>query len=139
METPFEISPTDSDRIVREFQIEIARSILKVRGADLQVLASLGIALTRMGRHHEALEVDRQIVELVPDNPVAWYNLACSYANVRQPDRAIESLAKAIRFGYSDLTYMAKDPDLQSLHSDERFLALIQKLRGGMRARRKRR
>lgn len=139
METHFEISPTDAERIVQEFQIGTARSILKVRGPDLGVLSSLGVALTRMGRHHEALEVDRRIVELAPDSPVAWYNLGCSYANLGQSDHAIESLDRAIRLGYSDVTHMAKDPDLRPLHSDERFLSLIQKLRGRMGTRRKRR
>jgi tetratricopeptide (TPR) repeat protein len=139
VETPFDIPASDSEKLLREFQVGTARAILKVRRVDLGVLESLGAALTRLGRHHEALEVDRRIVDLQPDSAVAWYNLGCSLANLGQSDAALGALDKAVRLGYRDVTHIVKDPDLRSLRTDERFLALIQRLRGGLRSRRKRR
>jgi hypothetical protein len=69
--------------------------------------------------------LDRRLVELLPDDFLARYNLACSLARAGQSDEAIDSLSRAILLGYDDLAHMESDPDLESLKSHPDFQALL--------------
>jgi tetratricopeptide (TPR) repeat protein len=93
-------------------------------------LVELGAALSGLGRHAEALDVDRRAAELQPDNPLVQYNLACSLALSGQPAEAVEALERAERCGYDDWEYLARDPDLRSLRRDGRFRALLRRHAG---------
>ena len=57
----------------------------------------------------------KQILEIDPNSPIGWYNYACYQSRVAQGDKAIESLAKAIKCGYSGYSYMQRDPDLDAI------------------------
>lgn len=65
-----------------------------------------------------------------------WYDFACAYAvastraadkKQEYADRAMELLAKAVNFGYSDLDLIKSDADLQSLREREDFKQLLKK------------
>jgi dienelactone hydrolase len=57
---------------------------------------------------------------------LTYYNAACSYARIGQKERALELLAKAVATGMiQDRTSLRRDSDLESLHGDPRFEALI--------------
>ncbi len=56
----------------------------------------------------------KQIIEIAPKSPIAWYNYACYFSRVGQGDKAIESLTKAIEHGYSSFGYLERDPDLEA-------------------------
>lgn len=43
--------------------------------------------------------------------PLVWYNLACSYALLNQPDDAFASLSRAIELGFTDFVGMGMDED----------------------------
>ena len=55
----------------------------------------------------------------------AWYDYACRAAIGGQRDEAFDLLRQAIDHGYSDAENMRNDSDLQSLHGDPRFDALL--------------
>lgn len=60
-----------------------------------------------------------------PDaGPVPVYNLACLYAMAGKIDEALALLSEAVEKGFHDYVWMGRDPDLASLHADERFAAL---------------
>ena len=121
--------------IFYEFQIGISRARLSTRGNDLDALQMLGNALTRAKRHPEALEVDRKIAKLLPDDPTTQYNLACSYSNLNDVDRALESLERAFQLGYRDISHMMRDSDLKNLRRDRRFPKLVERKWGKRRSR----
>jgi len=57
------------------------------------------------------------------------YNAACSWAIANQPDSSFVQLLKIAEDGnYTDLKYITSDPDLTSLHTDERWNLLIGKI-----------
>lgn len=94
---------------------------------DAEILKALGNLYTTVGRHEDGLETDRELIQLCPADPVAWYNLGCSYALLDLKDKALDSLARAVDLGYADVTWMRKDADLESLRNDERFIALLRR------------
>lgn len=125
------VKDPESDRLQYEFSAGVAKAVLSGKRVDLEAMEMLANALTRLGRHYEALEIDRSIIRLEPESNVAHYNLACSLANLRLVDQAFEALAKAVELGYSDLRTMIKDPDLEGLRVDERFNTLLRRIRKG--------
>ena len=55
---------------------------------------------------------------------VIRYNLACHYAQVNMPDKALGSLRSALDLTPVLIGWSTKDPDLAPLHDDPRFDAI---------------
>ena len=108
---------------------EFLEAELKRHPENVDALAELGQVYTRLGHWEEGLTVDRQLVRLVPESPTVHYNLACSQALLGQAEEAIDSLERAVSLGYDDVGYMQDDEDLASLRLEERFRALIERIR----------
>ena len=70
----------DLDRKGYEFMAAFLEVEAARHPANIDALAELGQVYTRLGRLSAGLEVDHQLVRLVPDNPTVHYNLACSLA-----------------------------------------------------------
>ena len=68
-----------------------------------------------------ALDTDRQ-------EPAVLYNVACTFALMGEPDRAIELLGEAIDNGFGYRAWLEHDNELESLRDDERFQALLKRL-----------
>ena len=68
------------------------------------------------------------ITRLLPDDPSAFYNLACSYSLLEQTEKAFEALELAAAKGYSDAAYMLEDPDLSAIRKDPRFEELLRRI-----------
>ena len=93
----------------------------------------------RFGRKHNYLRIsvtDRcnlrcvycmppEGIQLKPKDSLAHYNLACSYALLKQPDLALSTLRKALEFGYRDFRYIRQDRDLDPIRKDPRFKKLL--------------
>ena len=111
----------------RDFDVEFYERVLHNQPNDVRLLRLLGELYARKGRYDRALEVDLKLVELLPEDGVAHYNLACSQAMQSAPEAAVESLARAIQFGYNDFSHLEVDPDLNSLRGRPQFQALLQR------------
>ncbi len=109
------------------FEIGLSRAILEGDPRNTDALMMLGHALTRSGRHRDALGVDLRLIGLRPSDPVVFYNLACSYSQVEDLDGAFGALHRAFELGYRDYQHMLRDPDLENVRRDRRFKALLQK------------
>ena len=116
-----------SAHIFREFEIGLGRAALGGNERNVDALQMLGQALTRARRHKEALEVDLQLVKLLPDDPVTHYNLACSYSLLKKVGDSIRELRSALKLGYSDIPHMLRDRDLANVRTDARFRKLVEK------------
>jgi len=80
----------------------------------------LGYALHSMGNFEQAAWSYQRAVEIA-GNPLAMYNLACSYARLKDKDKAFEWLNKSINSGFISSTQLQKDADLAILRDDARF------------------
>jgi tetratricopeptide (TPR) repeat protein len=108
-----------------EFELEFFGAILSRHPAFLEVLRLHAKNLAQRKRYAEGLLIDRRIIQLCPNDPLAHYNLACSYALLRQPDLALTTLRRAIELGYRDFRFMKEDRDLESIRQDPRFRQLL--------------
>lgn len=91
----------------------------------VDVLRVVGNLLSLKGRFAEGLLVDKRLVQLRKGDPLAYYNLACSYALLKKSDQAILTLRRALELGYSDFRYLREDQDLSTVRQDPRFRMLI--------------
>ncbi len=76
-------------------------------------------------RYNAARQLSEQIVELIPEDGTAWYNLACAQARLGRVTEAITSLNTAVDLGFAAIRHMEKDPDLASLHGKSAFKKLL--------------
>jgi len=120
-----EVDPGVAQRIFDDFEIGLCRAVAEADSSNLRALELLGQALTRAARHQEALEVDLRVTHLRPRDPVAYYNLACSYSNLEDLDGAFTALRRAFDLGYKDYPHLLRDPDLENVRRDRRFKALL--------------
>jgi len=77
------------------------------------------------GNYEEALAKQLVVVEKLPDNPVAHFNVGCFAARAGHTDQAIEHLGRAVEINDRIKELMATDEDLDSIREDERFAELI--------------
>ncbi len=88
-------------------------------------LRAHGNNLTLKGRYADGLDIDKKLIALRPSDPLAHYNLACSYALMKKTDLAIKTLSRAVELGYRDFRYICQDRDLEHVRSDPRFRQLL--------------
>ena len=115
--------PTDQSQL--DFELEFFSGILVRRPDYIDVLRVMGNNLTLKGRYTQGLQIDKRLVQLRPNDALAHYNLACSFALLKRPDQALKSLRRAVELGYRDFRYMREDRDLDSIRHDPRFRQLM--------------
>jgi tetratricopeptide (TPR) repeat protein len=108
-----------------DFELEFFAGILDRHPDYVDVLRVMGNNLTLKGRYAHGLRIDKRLIQLRPNDPLAHYNLACSYALLKQPDQAIRALRRAVELGYRDFRYMREDRDLDAIRHDPRFRQLL--------------
>ena len=111
-----------------DFEINFYKKLLERKPDFADALHALGNAYTRRGLYEEGLEIDRQLSIIKPDDPIVFYNLACSYSLVGKIDEALRCLKKAVILDYDDFSYMEEDPDLENVRRDPRYKDFREKL-----------
>lgn len=111
-----------------DFEISFYEKLLTAYPEFVDALIPLAHAYTKRGHYDKGLDIDLRLVSIKGDDPLAWYNLACSYTLLKQIDEAIESLRKAIEFGYRDMRYLQQDPDLLYLRQSPKFHRFMESL-----------
>jgi len=113
-------------------RIQFMEGIVRRDPNYVDALQLLGDDYTQRGRFPEGLQVDERLASLEPQNSLVFYNLACSYSLTDQFNHAMTSLEKALRLGYRDFAWLAKDPDLKKLRAQpvyHEFKEKIQRLK----------
>ncbi len=110
-----------------EFDREFFDSILERNNSNSDVLRRQAELLSRQGDHESALQLDRRLVQLHPNDPIIQYNVACSLAMTGQTREAIQVLARAIELGYHDFAHMEADADLDQLRDEPSFQELLRR------------
>ncbi len=113
-----------------DFEIAFFERILKRLPNSTDVLLALGNNYTERGHFEKGLRIDERLCRLRPSDPIIHYNLACDYALVGKVDQAIETLEHAVGLGYRDSTYLQRDPDLEGIRRDPRYVALVERVKG---------
>ena len=122
---------TSSRKEARGLDIKIAflEGIIRRDPSYVEALQILGDHYVQRGNYDRSLAVDKQLSRLEPQNPLAFYNLACSYSLRGEVDLAASALEKSLTLGYRDFRWLAKDPDLYRLRKHPLYQAIEAKIR----------
>ena len=111
-----------------EFELDFFGRLLDRDPCFVDALRAQAGNLAAKGLHSRALQLDRRLVRLVPDDAIAWYNLACSYTVLGMIDPGFFALEWAVGLGYAYTRHMLRDPDLKALRRDPRFERLLRRM-----------
>lgn len=115
----------------RDLDIEIAflEGIVRRDSEFVEALQILGDDYTRRGLVEKGLKVDERLSELRPEDPIVYYNLACSYSLSQRLELSAVALERALVLGYRDFKWMTRDPDLRNLRLSPHYKKIRAKLR----------
>ena len=120
---PVEVSSLDEAQVLRE----VCEAAIEGDSLNLKALFILGDYYTRAGEYARGLRIDIRLVTLRPHNPVARYNLACSYSLIGFTELALFVLDQAVELGFDNVEHMLDDADLENVRSTARFRELLRK------------
>jgi tetratricopeptide (TPR) repeat protein len=123
--SPKKTAARNAEQSQLDFELEFFAGVLRHSPDYVDVLRVLASLLALKGLFREGLKLDKRLVRLRPNDALAHYNLACSYALLKRPDQSIKTLRKAVELGYRDFRYMREDHDLDTIKHDPRFRKLL--------------
>jgi adenylate cyclase len=112
----------------RRRTVEIIEQQLDMNPDDMRALYIGAANLSSMDEKERALDWATRAYKAGSDEPVVLYNVACTYALLGETLRALDLLDKAVELGWGDRAWLETDSDLNSLHSEARFQALLDKV-----------
>ncbi|OPZ59720.1 MAG: tetratricopeptide repeat protein [Deltaproteobacteria bacterium ADurb.Bin510] len=98
---------------------------LSVHHDEPRLLNNMGTVLLKKGELSSAVGYFEQAQARAPDFVEPVYNLACAYARLKEPAKAIRNLKKASEMHPDVAAWAAGDPDLKSLEGNAEFDALV--------------
>src|SRR5215212_2445874 len=101
---------------------------LDINPDDARALNIGATIWSNLGETEHALEWAKRSLEIDPEDPQLLYNVACVYAIEGRKEDALRCLEEAIDKGYGHREWIEHDSDLNSLRSDARFKALLERV-----------
>jgi len=97
------------------------------------IYGQLAFSQMSVNRNEEAIRTYEKAFEAgIPPGAntrgVAYYNMACAYARLKNLDKAFEMLGKAVDEGFANRNSLTTDTDLDGLRSDPRFAKLLERV-----------
>ncbi len=120
------------DVLIRQQKIDEAKEWLakvdRRTGNTSEFYANLGGSLSSAGQYAWAIKYYEKSLSLKPGGR-EYYNLGCLYSLIGNTDKAFEALSHAVEHGYNAKSNYERDSDLNSLHSDDRWNELLNRLK----------
>ena len=101
---------------------------LDINPDDARALNIGATIWSNLGETEHALEWAKRSLDIDPEDPQLLYNVACVYAIEGKKEDALRCLEEAIDKGYGHREWIEHDSDLNSLRSDSRFNALLDRV-----------
>lgn len=95
---------------------------------DPGVLGRLAVAYSMAGDNGKARAVLDRLLDLQPDNPDVYYNIACINARQGRADEALQWLAGAVDRGFRNRELMQGDHDLASIRNTPQYQNLLESM-----------
>ena len=108
--------------------LRVAESHLELYPEDVRALYLGSGALSQLGDRQRSLEWAARALAIDSEESTILYNVACTYSNLGEKEKALECLEKAVRNGFGHKEWIENDPDFKSLHEHPRFQLLLKGL-----------
>ena len=119
---------SDTQEKIRYFDAKISYLQQQIRlDQGNRVLKEKLIALLAYtGNYQEAIKTQKQLLVKYPREDISiYYNIACMYARMNNPDESVKWLDLALKNGFNDLTLLKKDNDLKSISQTTYYKKLV--------------
>jgi serine/threonine protein kinase/cytochrome c-type biogenesis protein CcmH/NrfG len=114
----------ESDRL-REGRMAALQRQVEMVPEDARAHILLATNYAHFKKKEAAIGEVKQALTLRPNDANLVYNAACTYGLLEMKPEALEMLRKMKEFGFAQLDWARRDPDLAWLHNDPEFLALL--------------
>jgi tetratricopeptide (TPR) repeat protein len=121
-----------ASRLVKEYPRMLGRQ--RVLARTLAGMGAVQAALGETSHARQSLEEAAQHLTEIARNPQAWvwegflgqlyWNKAAAHQRLGESDLALDSLERAVGYGWRDTHWLASDPDFIALRDQPRFQAL---------------
>src|SRR5688572_2953601 len=101
---------------------------LDINPDDARALNIGATIWSNLGESDQAIDWAKRSLEIDPEDPQLLYNVACVYAIEGKKEDALRCLEEAIDKGYGHREWIEHDSDLNSLRTDTRFKALLERV-----------
>lgn len=102
------------------------RRAVEMRPGLIPAYVAIGWCAKRTGRLGEAIEALAKAAEIVPNDALVHYNLACYLSLAGRRDEALRELREAIRLDASFRKHARTESDFDPLRGDDEFEALLE-------------
>lgn len=107
--------------------IRLLDQVIASPGADLNVILQAAQQYANMGDYGRLEKALQRLVQVAPDNPEGWYDLAALQASISKPKDALASLRKAVELSQLRRKTQPNARDLiEEARKDPRFQAMAQ-------------
>lgn len=110
---------------LRGRMVVVLRQQLEMVPEDVRARILLSSNLAASGEIEEGIRHLQTAVALRPNDGNTLYNAACTYGVLGRKAEALETLKKALRAGYGNLNWAARDSDFECLHDNPEFRKLV--------------
>lgn len=106
---------------------------LEIGARTSLIYGQLAYSQLHLNRNEEAIKNYEKAFEAgIPPGAntrgLAYYNMACAYARLKQNDKAFDMLSKAVDEGFNRRSDYESDTDFEPLRADARFQKLLERL-----------
>ncbi|MGD8726740.1 MAG: protein kinase [Gemmatimonadales bacterium] len=109
----------------------VVKDHLELNPDDARAVTMGAVSHCRVGDRAAGLEWAERAIMVDPEDAGIAYNVACLYALEGETGKAFDCLERAIGRGFGNRDWLERDPDLESLRGDPRFIELIDGIRTG--------
>ncbi|MBI4574734.1 MAG: alpha/beta fold hydrolase [Planctomycetes bacterium] len=115
-----------------EGRATLDRAASQDREAEYLTAFEEGLDLLRARRDAESMARFQRCIELYPERPDAYYNIACAHSLAGRKAEAVEWLSRSLDHGFDDLGHIAEDEDLDPIRGEAAFHELLARHRKGL-------
>lgn len=121
-----DLNRDDEVKNVAQMTLEMGLRRLELEPDNTRACMSCAFALVYLGRFLDAEDMVDRAIKNDPSDKINYYNIACLYTLIKQPDKALDFLEVAARGSASLVETIKNDGDFDSLRGHPRFIALLE-------------
>lgn len=114
------------DQLIKRYD-DFANNQARDAAERARAKSTIALLWSQLGKHDKALDYYLDATKIDPNNALAFYNLACTYAKLGRKDDAFKALDASVTKGFDQFEWMRMDGDLKPLRKDPRWKKLLRR------------